>query len=121
VPLGVEPADRRENRERGQVRLLWEHTPIDLFFSYDPLHDSCAARARTVPFGEAATLPILAAEDLAIFEVIFDRAKDWTDLAEVLFARGASFDSGYARDWLARILPRGDERLARFDSAVRRR
>jgi hypothetical protein len=121
APLGVErPAASRlrDLRERGQVRLRWEHTPLDLFFSYDPLHERCAARARTVPFGEGATLAILAAEDLAIFKVIFDRPKDWTDLAEMLFAQGASFDADYARDWLRRILPRDDERLARFEALL---
>jgi len=121
APLGVAAEGARELRdlrERGQVRLRWEHTPLDLFFSYDPLHERCAARARTVPFGEGATLPILSAEDLAIFKVLFDRPKDWTDLAEVRFAQGASFDADYVRDWLARILPPEDRRLRRFEELV---
>ncbi len=28
----------------GQLRVRWEHTPIDLFFSYDALHASCMQR-----------------------------------------------------------------------------
>jgi hypothetical protein len=92
---------------------------VDLFFSYDALHDRCLERTRTVPFGEDASIPILSAEDLAIFKVIFDRPKDWSDLAEMLFAQGPDFDAAYALDWLRRILAADDARLARFDELVR--
>ncbi len=37
-----------------------------------------------MPFGEGVTLPILAAEDLAVFKVVFDRWRDWTDIEEML-------------------------------------
>lgn len=112
-------APLRAVRDRGQTRVLWEHTPLDLFFSYDPLHDACAERVRRVPFGEGVTLPILSAEDLAVFKVIFDRPKDWVDLGEMLYALGPAFDAGYARQWLGRILDAGDARLARFDALLR--
>jgi hypothetical protein len=121
APLGVERgrASLAQVRERGQLRLRWERTPIDLFFSHDPLHDRCLERARTVPFGDDATIPILSAEDLALFKVIFDRPKDWTDLAEMLYAQGPAFDAGYVLDWLRRILEPGDPRIARFTELVR--
>ena len=120
--LGVEApsaAERRGLVERGQVRCRWEHVPLDLFFAYDPLHESCRARARRVPFGAGASIPILSAEDLAIFKVLFDRAKDWRDLAELLFALGPEFDAAYAQGWLRRILEPGDARLARFEALLR--
>lgn len=113
---GTEPL--RAVRDRGQVRVHWEHTPIDLFFSYDPFHDRCAERAHRVPFGEGVTLPILSAEDLAVFKVLFDRAKDWTDLDEMLYALGADFDGGYVMEWLRRILDADDARLARVDALL---
>ena len=122
APLGVERGDARALaaiRERGQVRLRWEHTPVDLFFSYDPLHDRCLERTRTVPFGGDALIPILSAEDLAIFKVIFDRPKDWLDLAEMLYALGPDFDARYALDWLRRILAPDDARLMRFEALIR--
>ena len=109
----------REARTRGQTRVLWEHTPLDLFFSYDPLHERCAERVRRVPFGDDVWLDILSAEDLAIFKVLFDRPKDWSDVAEMLHALGAEFDAGYAADWLRRILARSDARLARFAALLR--
>lgn len=109
----------REARTRGQTRVLWEHTPLDLFFSYDPLHDRCAARVRRVPFGDDVSLDILSAEDLAIFKVLFDRPKDWNDLAEMLYALGADFDAAYVTEWLRRILAPADARLARLAALLR--
>jgi hypothetical protein len=34
---------RRIERD-GQVRLYWDTTPVDLFFSYDPFHEASAMR-----------------------------------------------------------------------------
>lgn len=41
------------------------HTPLDLFCSADPLHESCRERRRTVAFG-GDTLHVLSPEDLAV-------------------------------------------------------
>lgn len=109
---------RREIEERGQTRLRWDDTPLDLFFSYDPLHESAMRRRRSVPFGDDASIEVLAAEDLAIFKALFDRPKDWTDLREVLFAQGDAFDADYALRWLRRILAPEDERLRRFEALL---
>jgi hypothetical protein len=73
---------------------------------------------RRVPFG-ADEIAILSAEDLAIFKTIFDRAKDWIDLAELLYAQGPEFDAAYVAGWLRQILPDEDARLARFEALVR--
>jgi hypothetical protein len=119
--LGVAPpseAQLREIAERGQTRLRWEGTPLDLFFSYDALHESATKRKRSVPFGDGVTIAILSAEDLAIFKALFDRAKDWTDLGEMLFAQGSRFDADYALRWLRRILPADDTRLTRFEALI---
>ena len=113
-------APLRTVRDRGQVRVYWEHTPIDLFFSYDPLHDRCAERARRVPFGDDVTLAILSAEDLAIFKVIFDRRKDWSDIEEMLYALGADFDGRYVMGWLRKILDAGEPRLVRIEALLER-
>ena len=116
APLGVGPpgeAARRQSERDGQLRVRWDRTPLDLFFSYDALHDACRERRRRVGFaGEQIT--ILSAEDLAIFKVLFAREKDWRDLRELLFAQGERFDRDYTTGWLERILAPSDERLARF-------
>jgi len=112
-------ADRRRLTDSGQIRLFWAHTPVDLFFAYDPLHDACLRRRRSVPFG-GDELRILSAEDLAVFKALFDRDKDRRDLEELLFAQGESFDAAYALDWLSRILEPDDARLARFRELLAR-
>jgi len=120
TPLGVGPptADERRTLERDeQVRLHWDETPLDLFFSYTELHDACMARRRDVPFG-AERIAVLSAEDLAIFKALFARDKDWRDLREMLFAQAGDFDAAYATGWLERIVAPDDERLARFRALV---
>ena len=97
--------------------MCWDATPLDLFFSYDALHDACRERRRQVAFaGEKIT--ILSAEDLAVFKVLFARDKDWRDLRELLFAQGERFERDYALGWLERILAPDDERLSRFRSLL---
>lgn len=120
APLGVDRGtelERARLRREGQIRLYWDRTPLDLFFSYDPLHAACHERRRAVPFGDV-DIEILSAEDLIIFKVIFDRPKDWDDVAEVLYALAGDFDASYALNWLRRILDADDARLARFEQAL---
>ena len=119
-PLGVDAptaAERRALARDEQVRLSWDATPLDLFFSYAALHDACLERRRAVAFA-ADRIWILSPEDLAIFKVLFSRDKDWRDLGELLLAQGERFDADYARGWLGAVLEADDARLARFDAAL---
>lgn len=123
LPLGIEPptpSQRRTLERDGQMRLDWDRTPLDLFFSYNEVHDACMERRRRVAFG-AERIPILSAEDLAIFKVLFARDKDWRDLQEMLLAQAPSFDAAYALSWLERIVDPDDERLLRFRALVAER
>lgn len=121
--IGASPLDDSQKARLtrdGQARARWEATPLDLFFSYDPLHESCMERRRRVPFGRGGdTIQILSAENLAVFKVIFDRDKDWRDLQEMVFALEGDFDAAYAREWLGRILSPDDGRTQRFEDALR--
>jgi hypothetical protein len=63
----------------GQARVMWEATPIDLFFSYDAFHGAAGAARKFVPFGDG-TIPILAAEHLIVCKAVFNRPKDWVDI-----------------------------------------
>ena len=101
----------------GQARIFWEKTPIDLFFSYDPLHDSSMERRRLVDFG-GDTIHILSAEDLMLYKAVFNRKKDWRDIAEMIYAAEGSLDLDYVRSWLARITSKDDAQLARFERLV---
>ncbi len=107
--LGIdldEPAVRALVERDGQARIFWERTPIELFFSYDPLHLSSMDRRRRVDFGEDR-IHILGAEDLIVYKVVFDREKDWRDIAEMIHAANQPPDFAYARDWLDRLIDSG--------------
>lgn len=84
-------------RQDGQVRLPWGAYKVDLFFSNLPLHAAMAEARRSVPFLNR-TIPILAPEHLVACKAIFNRPKDWVDIANV--RRDVSnFDVAEARRW----------------------
>ena len=101
----------------GQVRLWWGNTPIDLFFSYEPLHEEAARNLRMVPF-EGEEIPVLGPVELAVFKAMFDRTRDWADI-EAMLATG-NLDVDAVRERLVGLLGADDERLARLEEALRR-
>lgn len=122
--LGAEAPSESESvrlRRDGQARIRWGSTPIDLFFSYDAFHDACMERRRAYPFGPGETIHVLAAEDLVVFKAIFDREKDWRDIAEVVFAAEDDLDTEGIKRWLERIVGREDERFRRCAEILRTR
>jgi len=119
APLGVdveldEPALARD----GQVRLWWDRNAVDLFFSYDPLHDEMADSTRRVPFVDTR-IPILGPEHLAICKAIFDRPKDWLDI-EAMLVVTEPLDVTAIESWLTRLVGSGDERLEKLDALLRK-
>jgi hypothetical protein len=115
--LGASPLDKKERaelRRDEQARVHWDRTPIDLFFSYDALHESCLERRRRLPFGGTDAIHVLSAEDLLIFKALFDRDKDWRDLEELIYAQADELDAAYAKGWLARIVGEKDPRYRRL-------
>jgi hypothetical protein len=95
-----------------QVRVMWEHTPIDLFFSYDAFHDAASRGLRRVPFGNT-TIPILGADHLVVCKVAFDRPKDWVDI-DAMLAAGAVIYAGEVLRWVGRIAGDDDPRYDRI-------
>lgn len=115
--LGAEPLRDEERAQLArdqQVRVHWDTTPVDLFFSYDTLHDSCLQRRQRMPFGEGDSIQVLAAEDLLVFKALFDRDKDWRDIEELVYAMAGELDQGYARSWLGRVVDEQDPRYRRL-------
>jgi len=76
-------ADVDTVRRDEQVRLFWDDTPVDLFFSAGQAHHVAASRTRTVDFS-GRRIAVLAPEDLTVFKMLFDRSKDWVDIEAML-------------------------------------
>ncbi len=93
--LALEQAERD-----GQVRLWWEETPIDLFFSVLRFHDRVASEVRQVSF-EGRSIPVLDCTALAVFKAMFDRPRDWVDIEAMVEAR--ALDLGEASRWVTEI------------------
>ena len=115
-PLGRLGADTHKAADAaardGQVRIMWEDTPIDLFFSYDPFHDAADQAAIEVPFAEH-TIRVLSATHLSVCKAVFNRPKDWLDI-ESMLAIGTHIDTAEALRWVGRIVGDEDPRYNRL-------
>jgi nucleotidyltransferase AbiEii toxin of type IV toxin-antitoxin system len=103
----------------GQVRVMWESTPVDLFFAYDAFHDAAGAARRTVPFGDR-TIPVLAPEHLIVCKVVFNRPRDWVDI-DAMLAAGTDVEPAEVLRWVARITGDEDQRYERIVAVLTRR
>jgi hypothetical protein len=103
----------------GQVRVMWDRTPIDLFFAYDAFHDAAARARRTVPFADR-TITILAPEHLVVCKVVFDRPRDWVDI-DAMLAAGVELDGAEVIRWVGRIAGDDDLRYRRVVALLTRR
>lgn len=71
-----------------RLRAAGQPFPLDVFVSLDELYDEVAERCERQPLGPDGTLvPVLSAEDLAVFKLSFGRPKDWVDLRQMAAAR----------------------------------
>lgn len=68
-----------------------------------------------MPLG-GTMIPVLSCEHLAVFKTLFDRPKDYVDLADMVEAN--SFDVGRARTTLVELLGVDARQLEDFDAAV---
>jgi hypothetical protein len=93
LPAAVLTTERQEAdaAERGQVRIPWGDTPIDLFFAYHDFHQEVAIRARVVPFG-SIEIPVLDCGDLVVFKALFNRPRDWVDIENVIESGGIDLE-----------------------------
>ena len=112
LPEGVvhTAADVRAAHRDEQVRLMWDDTPIDLFFAAEQFHLDVQRRCVPVPFA-GRMIRVLCAEDLAVFKAMFDRGKDWVDIATMIESN--AIDLQVAADRLGELLG-DDHRVARL-------
>ena len=115
TPLGVSGTLAHVERD-GQVRLWWDDTPVDLFFSYDRFHDAAAKVVRVVPFADT-TIPILSADHLVVCKAVFDRPKDWVDI-DAMEDADSDLDAAEILRWVGRICGDTDPRYNRIAAVL---
>ena len=91
-----------------QVRLWWEHTPVDIFLNSTPYHSEAAQRVRWEEFA-GQSVPFLSCQDLAVFKAFFNRTKDWADLEEMQAA--GTLDVRFVSGVIMEYLGADDERI----------
>jgi hypothetical protein len=122
VALGVDaddPAVAKIVRRDDQGRVMWDETPIDLFFAYDAFHDAAARASRAVPFAESM-LPILGPEHLVVCKAVFSRPQDWVDIDAIL-STDTMLDVAEVLRWVGRIAGDTDPRYERVAALLTRR
>jgi hypothetical protein len=74
---------------------------VDLFVAFDGYHQIVVNNAVRHPFPPGATteIPFLAANDLVVMKLSFNRSKDWVDI-EAMCAAGTPIDLDYVRHHL---------------------
>ena len=116
---GDDPAVAELVQRDGQARVMWDATPLDLFFAYDAFHDAAGAARRVVPFAKR-TIPILAADHLIVCKAVFNRPKDWVDI-DAMLAADAEIDVAEVLRWVGRIAGDEDPRFERVTAVLTRR
>jgi hypothetical protein len=116
--LGVDTAGAEAQIARsGQRRVMWDRTPVDLFFANLAFHEAMARSVRRVPFA-GEVIPILAPEHLLVCKALFDRQKDWLDIEQMLVSV-ADLRVAEVRRWMSEIAGDDDGRTKRVDALIR--
>lgn len=96
----------------GQVRLMWDDTPVDVFMNNVPFHGAAQKSVREVDF-MGRTIPVLGCTSLAVFKAMFDRTQDWADI-EAMHAVGA-IDLDEVARWLREMAGSESPRVRRLE------
>ena len=106
---------RRRAAERGDLEAWLGEVRIDVFLSSIPAHQLARERIERVTLGDRKRTPILSAEDIVFFKLLFWRSKDKPDIESILAARLDGFDIEYVKRGLSDALPEDDLRIAWLD------
>jgi len=104
-------------RTRGDFKLRVEGMRVDVFIASIPFYEVVHGRIREAPL-EGRPAWFLAPEDLAVFKLLFFRAKDLLDLERLVAFLGDAFDDSHVRRWLVDLVGADDERVRRWDRLV---
>jgi hypothetical protein len=115
--LGVDVGDAsRRIASEGQSRTFWGRTPVDLFFSNMAFHTEMRRAAREVP-GPDGRIPVLSPEHLLVCKALFDRAKDWLDIKQMLLFV-PDLRSDEVMRWMREIAGEDDPRTQRVREMI---
>jgi hypothetical protein len=92
---------------------------VDFFVPSIPFYDEAERTIRRVDHPSGRSVPILSAEAISIFKLLFFRDKDLVDLRRIVARQGKALDQAYVRRQLEIMFPEGDERLETWDAIVR--
>lgn len=109
VLFPIPRAKREELLSVGQVRFMWDATPVDIFTHTHEFHSDIAGHIEWVPF-EGRAIPIVSALHLAVFKAFLDQPKDWVDIQEMAYL--PDFPRLRLIVWLRELLG-DDHRVAR--------
>ncbi len=116
IPLDREMARQAAKRD-GLIVLHFGPYRLDLFTpSTDFSWEAARTRVRHTVEGKAAWF--LSAEAIAVFKLLFFRAKDLVDLERLVAVQGDRLNVAYVRDWIVRMMGETDERVVRWDEMV---
>ena len=112
----VSTAEERKLLQRdGQVRLWWDHAPVNIFLNTTDFHLGAAERVCWETFLDIP-VPFISCYDLAVFKAFFNRTKDWADLEEMQAAGTLDINRVVAQ--LVGMLGLDDERVERLSGLV---
>jgi hypothetical protein len=114
--VSIRRIDRTALHRDGQVRLMWEETPVDLFLDTHAFHRRAAGDIIEVPF-ENAMIPVLGCETLLVFKAMFNRTRDWADIEAMLDA--GAVDGARALETLQSLLGADDPSVIRLRALLR--
>lgn len=123
LPAGVSWGERELARsvDDGQVRLWYgprrTGIPLDIFFPQHAFHAAVQEATRERPFARPGqVLPVISAAHLTVFKALFDRPRDWVDVAAMLDA--GTVDVEEALRWLVTLVGEDHPSTRRFVTLV---
>ena len=103
---------------RGDVAIArLDGVRVDLFVPSIPFYEEAARTVQSAHI-RGASVPVLSAEALAVFKLLFFRNKDLQDL-RTLVRRRPGLDRAYIRARIAEMMGEDDERVVEWDAICR--
>jgi len=121
LPAGIDIPDTSTEvvARDGQIRLWWDGPSgisIGIFFPQHAFHEEVARETHPVPF-IGTEIPVIGATHLAVFKALFNRPRDWPDIAAMLEA--GTVDRAAALGWLQGLVGADSAPYQRLAAAVR--